>query len=63
MKRKLMNFTSLLSMLILVCFLTRNMAAFSKHFLAHKCKSESPLESVVFISHPFEISRLANDSA
>lgn len=55
-------FTSLLRMFILACFLTRKIAAFSKFFLAHKCNKLSPLESVVFISHPFDINKLANDS-
>jgi hypothetical protein len=50
-------------MLIFACLLTRNKDAFSKFFLAHKCNKLSPFKSVTFISHPFEINRLANDSS
>ena len=38
------------------------MAALSKFFLAHKCNKVSPFESQVFISQPFEINKLGNDS-
>lgn len=55
--------TSLFKMLIFACLLTRNKDAFSKFFLAHKCNKLSPFKSVTFISHPFEINRLANDSS
>ena len=51
-----------LNKLIFASLLTKYIAAISKLFLAHKCNRESPFESTVSISHPFDINKFGKDS-
>ena len=46
--------TSPFSIFNFACFLTKNIAAFSRLCLAHKCKRESPFESIVYFTALFD---------